>query len=349
MLALNPDPLRRVATVAANKTIKVDKDQIAAEAQTVRERLTKGIYKYGPAKFAFDVKSGMLRLAPATLVSRGGVTKINGYVELASLKLDSEWAVSLAGAANKDVPPVILVFAGALNRADSIAPAIDTAAIESYLTMRRMQEDVERLETLDVSGKTQPPVDTDPAPETPTGAAEPPPEPETPAEAESPNEPSPRAETESPHEALPQSAPAPSANVVPPSTEALEEAPAGPGGESDSIARVLADPANAPAAEPSAGAVEQETPAAPSADAEPDASGAVPATIAAPEQPPLLEQPSDGAASSEAQPTAAAADMVTPTHQRTLSRPRRPSPPSAPAPRPEAADSWKKGIGIFGP
>jgi hypothetical protein len=351
VLALNPDPLRRVATVAANKTIKVDKDQIAAEARTVRERLTKGVYKYGPAKFAFDVKSGTLRLAPATLVGTGGVTKINGYVELASLKLDSEWEVSLAGARNKDVPPVTLVFAGALNQADSIAPAIDTAAIESYLTMRRMQEDVERLETLDVSGKTQPPVDTDtdPAPETPTSAAEPPSEPETPAEAESPNEPSPRAETESPHEALPQSAPSPSANVVPPSTEALEESPAGPGGKGDGIARVLADPANAPAAEPSAGADEQGTPAAPSADAEPDASEAVPATIAAPEQPPLPEQPSDAAASSEAQPTAAAADMVTPTHQRTLSRPRRPSPPLAPAPRRDAPDSWKKGVGIFGP
>jgi uncharacterized protein involved in outer membrane biogenesis len=351
VLALNPDPLRRVATVAANKTIKVDKDQIAAEARTVRERLTKGVYKYGPAKFAFDVKSGTLRLAPATLVGTGGVTKINGYVELASLKLDSEWEVSLAGARNKDVPPVTLVFAGALNQADSIAPAIDTAAIESYLTMRRMQEDVERLETLDVSGKTQPPVDTDtdPAPETPTSAAEPPSEPETPAEAESPNEPSPRAETESPYEALPQSAPSPSANVVPPSTEALEESPAGPGGKGDGIARVLADPANAPAAEPSAGADEQGTPAAPSADAEPDASEAVPATIAAPEQPPLPEQPSDAAASSEAQPTAAAADMVTPTHQRTLSRPRRPSPPLAPAPRRDAPDSWKKGVGIFGP
>jgi hypothetical protein len=323
-----------VATVAANKRIKVDKDQIAAEARTVSEKLTKGVYKYGPAKLAFDVKSGTLRLAPATLASSGGVTKINGYVELASLKLDSEWVVSLAGAANKDVPPVTLVFAGALNQADSIAPAIDTAAIESYLTMRRMQEDVERLETLDVSGKTQPPVDTDPAPETPTGAAEPAPEPETPAEAQSPNAPSPRAETEWPHEALPQSGPAPSANVVPPSTEAREEAP-GPGGESDGIARVLADPANSPAAEPSAEAVEQEAPAA----------------IAAPEQPPLPAQPSDAATGSEAQPTAAAADMVTPTttHQRTLSRPRRPSPPSAPAPRPEAPDSWKKGVGIFGP
>jgi hypothetical protein len=106
LLALNPDPLRRVAVVASNKRIKVDKDQIAEEARTVREKVTKGIYKYGPTKLAFDVKSGTLHLAPTTLASPTGVTKINGYVELASLKLDSEWAVSLAGARNQDVPPV---------------------------------------------------------------------------------------------------------------------------------------------------------------------------------------------------------------------------------------------------
>ena len=348
LLALNPDPLRRVATVAANKTIKVDKEQIAAEARTVREKLTKGIYKYGPAKLAFDVKNGTLRLEPAALASQGGVTKINGYVELASLKLDSEWAVSLSGAKNRDVPPVTLVFAGALNQADAIAPTVDTGAIESYLTMRRMQEDVERLERLDMSGKTPPPVDTGPGAEIPTGATEAPAEPETPAEAASPNGPSPRAETESPQEATPQSAPAPSANVVPPATEALEEAPAEPE-ESDGIARVLADPANAPAPESAAEAVEAEAPAAPTATAEPEAQEAVPAELAAPEQPELLDQPPDAAASSAAQPAAAAADVVTPTH-RTSSRPRRPSPPSSvPAPRIEAPDAWKKGVGIFGP
>ena len=58
------------------------------------------------------------------------------------------------------VPSVSLVLAGPLSNAGAIAPVIDAEAIESYLTMRRMQEDVERLETLDVSGKTKPLADT---------------------------------------------------------------------------------------------------------------------------------------------------------------------------------------------
>ena len=103
--ALSPIRSRRVAATAAKKTIKADKEEIAAEAKSVREKITKGVYKYAPAKFAFDVKNGTLRLTPATLPSAGAETTINFYVELASLKLDSEWAVSLEGSGGKDVPP----------------------------------------------------------------------------------------------------------------------------------------------------------------------------------------------------------------------------------------------------
>jgi hypothetical protein len=332
LLALNPDPLRRVAVVASNKRIKVDRDQIAEEARTVREKVLRGIYKYGPVKLAFDVKNGTVRLTPTTLASQNGVTKINGYVELASLKLDSEWAVSLAGPRNKDVPPVTLVFAGALNQADAIAPSIDTGAIESYLTMRRMQEDVERLETLDISGKTQPPVDNEPTAENP---------PEPPAEATQPNEPGSRAETESPQEALPQSAPAPSANVAPPPTEALQETPAQPE-ESDGIARVLADPANA-VAEPSSGTSAQKPPASnpfaatneppaspPAAEAAPETPALAP-TVAAPKEPPL---PSPVPA-----PAAEAVAPETPPPAPTVATPEEPALPSpAPAPATEAGE-----------
>jgi hypothetical protein len=60
------------------------------------------------------------------------------------------------------VPPVSLVFAGPLSKASQIAAIIDTGAIESYLTVRRMEEDVERLENLDVSGRNLPVEDDQP-------------------------------------------------------------------------------------------------------------------------------------------------------------------------------------------
>ena len=326
VLALNPDPLRRVAVVASNTRIKVDRDQIAEEARTVRDKVTKGIYKYGPVKLAFDIKSGTLRLTPTTLASPTGLTKINGYVELASLTLDSEWAVSLAGAKNQDVPPVTLVFAGALSQADAISPSIDTGAIESYLTMRRMREDVERLETLDVSGKTQPPVDD-------TGPAAESPPPEPPVEAAPPSEPSPRAETEQPQEALPQSAPASSANMAPTPTEAREEAPA-QSEESDGIARVLADPANQPAGEPSAEPSGQEAPARSAETAAPETSPSSAPTIAAPgEAPP----PPAEAAKPETSPPAAPPIETAEPETSPPAAPPIAAPQEAPAPPAEAA------------
>jgi len=339
--ALTPDPLRRVALVAAKKTIKVDKDQIAAEARRVREKLTKGFYKYAPAKFAFEVKNGTLRLAPTALASTGAETKINGYVELASLKLDSEWAVSLVGKASKDVPPVNLVFTGSLAKPGEIVPAVDTAAIEAYLTMRRMQEDVERLETLDVSGKTTPPADAEPA-DTPIVIEEPPAEPEPPVEATPPTQPKPTAESESPNKPKLQSLP--TAKAPPSSTEALQDLV--PDGEqSESITPAAAEPSDIPVPVP-AEAVEPEMPAPPVATEQIETPSAVPATIATPD-PSALPVPPDEATRPEAEPVPETAEAVTPSHQRSSSRPRRP--PSAPSPRPEAADAWKKGIGIFGP
>ncbi|MGV1014531.1 MAG: AsmA-like C-terminal region-containing protein, partial [Methyloceanibacter sp.] len=169
--SLSPEPLRRVAASAAKKS-KTSQAQIAAEAQAVREKVTKGLYKYAPVELPFEVKNGTLRFRPVTLAGAGAETKVNAFVELASLKLDSEWEMSLAGAKNRDVPPVNLVFTGSLIEAGDIAPAIDTAAIEAYLTLRRLQEGVERLETLDVSGRTPAlpaeaePVEETPAPET---------------------------------------------------------------------------------------------------------------------------------------------------------------------------------------
>jgi uncharacterized protein involved in outer membrane biogenesis len=159
LLALNAGPLRRMAAKAAGANTKATKAEIDADTRKLREMLTKGTYKYAPAEIAFEVKNGSLRLASTSLVGTGAETGVNAYLELASLKLDSEWLMRLTDAGNKDVPPVTVVFAGTLDRADEVSPAVDTAAIESYLTIRRMQEDVERLETLDVSGKTAPPLD----------------------------------------------------------------------------------------------------------------------------------------------------------------------------------------------
>jgi hypothetical protein len=239
--------------------------------------------------------------------------------------------VSLAGDGSKDVPPVTLVFTGALNKAGEIAPVIDTAAIEAYLTMRRMQEDVERLETLDVSGRTPSPAEAEPEEITsavPEEPSEPPEDSAAPSEHE-PLEPSqPTAETESPSQAIPQSSP--SAKALPSAVELLQEAWEK---EIETVAPASTRPSDAMPTPPAA------APKAPAASSAAINEPEVP--LAAPLAEPTPPVPSEAAASPEAQPTPAAVDVVKP-RRRPASRVRRPS-----APR-EAPDDWKKGIGIFG-
>jgi len=155
--ALSSEPLKRVALDAnRSKKIKLDKDQIAARMGTLRDTLTRGSYAYPATALPFGIKSGTLKLDPAVLAGKGAETTINGYVELASLRLDSEWAMRLNGSKDADMPPVNLVLAGSLQDPAAITSVIDTEPMETFLTVSRMQADVERLETLDVSGRSQP-------------------------------------------------------------------------------------------------------------------------------------------------------------------------------------------------
>jgi hypothetical protein len=160
--ALSPEPLKRVAVETnRSKKLKLDKDQIAARVSTLQDNITKGTYAYRATALPFTIKNGTLKLDPAALAGKGAETTINGYVELASLRLDSEWAMRLRDSRDADMPPVNLVFAGSLRDAGAIEPQIDTAPMEGFLTVRRMEGDVERLETLDVSGRGQPEAEDD--------------------------------------------------------------------------------------------------------------------------------------------------------------------------------------------
>ena len=319
--SLSAAPLRGVAATAAKKTIKADKEEIEAEARGVREKITKGTYKFAPAELTFDIKNGTLRVAPATLASAGAETKINGFVELASLKLDSEWALSLTGAGVKDMPPVSLVFTGALTKAGEIAPAIDTGAIEAYLTMRRMQEDVERLETLDMSGRTEPPAEPEAEAE---GVAITLPEespleaPPAPAELAEPS--SWTAETKTPEEPAAKPS-ATSTTALPSALELLQEE------EAEPVTPAVVEPETLP--RPQAA---PEAPASVTATTPPE-----PAAEPAPQSAPA---PTESAtASPEAQPGAPAPATEQPVRKRSATKPRK---------KPEPPDAWRKNYPIFG-
>ena len=217
-------------------------------------------------------------------------------------------------------------------REGPITPAIDTAAIEAYLTMRRMQEDVERLETLDVSGRTPEPSDA--APEETTSVV-----PEEPAEPLSDTAPmpepepleqsSPTAVTEPPNQAIPQSSP--SAKASPSAIELLQEA-----WQTEPVIPAAPTPAKAMPTPPGE-VVAPKPPAASSAAV--DAPASPPSAPLAAPAPPPAATPAEAEAPPAAETTPATVEVVKP-------RPRPVKPKRVP--KPEAPDDWKKGIPIFG-
>ncbi|WP_141701330.1 AsmA-like C-terminal region-containing protein, partial [Methyloceanibacter methanicus] len=149
-------PLRQIADKAAASNVAATKEQIDADAETIRGELKNGRYAFAPVTLDYEVKNGTLRFAPASLAGKGVETALETYVDLVGLKLDSEWQMRLTHAQFANVPPLTVVFAGPLDEAGTIAPAVGTAAIENKLTIDRLREDVERLESLDVSGGRDP-------------------------------------------------------------------------------------------------------------------------------------------------------------------------------------------------
>ena len=78
---------------------------------------------------------------------------MTSYLELASLRLDSEWVLEapLEKKAETQVDAkVVLGFFGPLAEFRDIEPKFDTQSLQRYITMRRMERDVERLENLEV-------------------------------------------------------------------------------------------------------------------------------------------------------------------------------------------------------
>ena len=71
----------------------------------------------------------------------------NAFVELASLKLDSEW--QLKSRSQKNLPGVRLVFAGPLSKMSLIRPIVDTSDLNRSLAVNKIERDFDTLKKLE--------------------------------------------------------------------------------------------------------------------------------------------------------------------------------------------------------
>ncbi len=109
-----------------------------------------GEFAFAPVTLPVSIRDGVLRVGNAAFNGGGAEAQASLTVDLASLRFDSEWTVASpetvdGGAA---LPPVRLVFAGPLDRFSSVKADMNADGFERFLTIRRMDQDMERLERL---------------------------------------------------------------------------------------------------------------------------------------------------------------------------------------------------------
>jgi uncharacterized protein involved in outer membrane biogenesis len=126
------------------------------------------------------LKDGVIEVRRAAFKSADYKAAANLFVDLSTNRIDSEWNVAFRGKTKNPIegmPPIRLVYAGALAGFTTLQPQLSTQEYERFLSMRRMDRDMERLEKLNrTPGALQPSITAaprDPLPARPPASASP--------------------------------------------------------------------------------------------------------------------------------------------------------------------------------
>lgn len=124
-----------------------DKNDLAAKLQN---DFFDGVFEYASITAPVAVKDGILRITDARFTDGDAVAEADLITDLGSLRFDSEWTVASPEKVEGDttLPPIRLVFAGPLAQFSSVKANLNADGFERFLTIRRMDQDMERLERL---------------------------------------------------------------------------------------------------------------------------------------------------------------------------------------------------------
>ena len=126
---------------AADSGLELKEDRVLNVFQGY---LAAGALAYDSFDGVFEVNEGIVSAKNMALESKDASLVASTLVDLHQLKLDSEWTLTPAATEKlAAVPPVTLVFAGPLAGPQR---QLDVGALTGYLTVRRLEEDVRRLE-----------------------------------------------------------------------------------------------------------------------------------------------------------------------------------------------------------
>ncbi|MHA1164191.1 MAG: AsmA family protein [Alphaproteobacteria bacterium] len=142
-----------VAAMSAQKEKSKGGVDEAVLGQRITDNLKNSEMSFSQISVPFIVRNGVAEFEKVALSDAEGRATVTSYLQFSTLQLDSEWALQTAGLPGEDKSAkVSLVFSGALENIGKFKPRIDTTGLARYVTIRKMQQDVEKLEKLDVTG-----------------------------------------------------------------------------------------------------------------------------------------------------------------------------------------------------
>ncbi len=116
-----------------------------------RQNLQKGELIISERTVPFVIRDGVVRFDPVTLTTPQTTIKITTRLTLADLVLDSDWQLSPNPKSKMpELPAVSLRFSGPLHQWGRIKPVFRLQSYERFLTVLRMEQDVELLEKLNL-------------------------------------------------------------------------------------------------------------------------------------------------------------------------------------------------------
>jgi hypothetical protein len=124
--------------------------------------MRQGDFPFKRMRAPFIVRDGAIIVRRASFRGPDTIVRSQIEVDLSTLALDSEWRIGApVSRRSAKAPPVTVVFAGPLAQLTALKPVVDTAELERFLAVKRMERDMERLERLNRYGATPEP---EPAP-----------------------------------------------------------------------------------------------------------------------------------------------------------------------------------------
>jgi len=123
--------------------------------EAMKGALKQGEIKLGKITIPVTISDGALKLDKVQIDMPDGRSTFATAVELATMKIDSEWQIEpkldaglAAQPARAALPPVTVVYTGKLNQYATLEPQVSTEALERELVVRKLELDVGKLEQL---------------------------------------------------------------------------------------------------------------------------------------------------------------------------------------------------------